>query len=83
MADRAWPGTSELAGSGAERVKQLLGMEGGIDLLEDALDLPVRADEEGGADDPHELFAAGALFQLPDAELLGDLVVGVGEESKR
>ena len=58
-------------------------MEGGIDLLEDALDDAIRPDQEGGADDAHELFAVRALLQLPDAVLLGDLVVGVGEEGER
>src|SRR5262245_30301232 len=47
----------------------------------DLVDVAVGVDEEGGADDAHFLFAVHVLF-APSAELLGDLVLGVGEERK-
>ena len=49
------------------------------DALPDLGDLAIGADQVGGALDAHALFAVHVLF-APGAVLLGDLVVGVGEQ---
>ena len=50
-----------------------------FDIGKDGLDGAVLADDEGGARDAH-VFAAHELLLLPDAVLLGNRVVVVGQE---
>src|SRR5581483_2401403 len=48
-------------GGGPQGFEDLLRVPGGDDLLPHPLDGPVGTDEEGGAEDAHELLAVGAL----------------------
>ena len=57
-------------------------MPGDLHLRPGADDLPVRTDEEGRADDPHELPAVEALLS-PRAELLRDGVIRIDEQRER
>jgi hypothetical protein len=86
-----WPSTRSIEGLGLggwglgrevfqrceDGVVVAIDLDGAPDFFDDA----VGADEERGADDSHFLFAVHILF-APGAELLGDLVVRIGEERK-
>jgi hypothetical protein len=62
--------------------QNLFGVTVGLHVLEDVGDLALRADQEGGTGDAHHLLAIHVLL-LDDAELVGDGLVLVGEESVR
>lgn len=53
-----------------------------LDSWEDVLDFAVWTDDKCGAGDAHHFPAVHILF-LYNAELLGDLLIGIGEEGKR
>src|SRR5688572_18116626 len=58
-------------------------MQGRVHLVEDALNPAIGADDEGGPNHAHELLTARTLLEAPDAVLLGDLVIGIGQQRKR
>ena len=53
----------------------------GLDLGEDVLDLPIRADDECGASNPHHLLSVHVLF-LQDAICHGHFLVLIGEQAE-